>query len=40
MFKNHIENMGWLTSILFAESGIDYNIAKDFVQVKLETIKL
>ena len=30
--------MGWLTSLVFTESGTDYNIAKDFVQVKLEAI--
>ena len=31
MFKNHIKNMGWITSLVF-------NIAKYFGQVKLETI--
>ena len=30
--------MGWITSLVFTESGTDYNIAKDFVQVKIETI--
>ena len=37
MFINHIENMGWITSLVFAESGTDYNIAKDFGQVIIET---
>ena len=37
MFMNHIKNMGWITSLVFAESGTDYNIAKDFGQVKIET---
>ena len=36
-FMNHIENMGWITSLVFTESGIDYNIAKDFGQVRIET---
>ena len=35
MFVNHIENMGWITSLIFAKSGTDYNIAKDFGQVKI-----
>ena len=39
MFMNHIENMGWITSLVFTESGTDYNIAKDFGQVKVETIE-
>ena len=39
MFMNHIKNMGWLQFLVFAESVTDYNIAKDFGQVKLETIK-
>ena len=39
MFMNNVKNMGWLTSLVFTESGIDYNIAKDFGQVKLDTIK-
>ena len=29
MFMNKIENMGWLTSLVFSESGTYYNIAKD-----------
>ena len=33
-----IENMGWITSLVFTESCIDYN-AKDFEQVKIETIE-
>ena len=40
MFMNHIENMGWITSLVFTESGTDYNIAKDFGQVKIETIEI
>ena len=39
MFMNHTENMGWITSLIFNESGTDYNIAKDFGQVKIETIE-
>ena len=39
MFMNHIKNTGWLTSIVFTKSGTDYNIPKDFRQVKLNTIK-
>ena len=31
--------MGWLISIVFTYSGIYYNIEKDCVQVKLETIE-
>ena len=38
MFMNHIENMGWITSLVFTESGAYYNIAKYFGQVKTETI--
>ena len=38
MFMNHIENMGWITSLVFTESGTDYNIAKDFGQVRIQTI--
>ena len=30
MFMNHIKKMGWITSLIFIESGTDYNIAKDF----------
>ena len=37
---NHIENMGWITSLVFTESGTDYNIAKYFGQVKIETIEI
>ena len=40
MFMIHIDNMGWLTSLFFAESGTDYNIAKDFGQVKIETTNM
>ena len=36
---NHIKNMGWITSLVFTESGTDYNIAKYFGQVKIETIE-
>ena len=32
MFMNNIENMGWLTSIVFTESGTDYNTANNFGQ--------
>ena len=37
MFINHIENMGWITSLVFTKSDTDYNIAKDFGQAKIET---
>ena len=30
MFMNHIENMGWFTSLVFTESGTYYHTAKDF----------
>ena len=40
MFMNHIKNMGWLTSLVFTESGTDYNIAKGFGEFKIETIKM
>ena len=39
MFMNHIKNMGWITSLIFTESGKDHNIAKYFGQVKIETIE-
>ena len=39
MFMNHIKNMGWIISIIFTKSGTDYNIAKDFVKFRLETIE-
>ena len=39
MFMNHIENMGWITSLVFTKSATDYNIVKDFGQVKVETIE-
>ena len=38
MFMNHIENMGWITSLVFTESGTDYNIAEYFGQVRIDTI--
>ena len=38
MFMNHIKNLGWITYLVFAEAGTDYNIAKDFGQVRIETI--
>ena len=38
IFINHIKNIGWLTPLVFTESGTYYNTAKDFGQVKLETI--
>ena len=40
MFMNQIENMGWITYLVFTESGTYYNIAKDFGQVKIETIEI
>ena len=39
MFMNHIKDMGWITSLVFIESGTGYNIAKDFGQVIIETIE-
>ena len=39
MFMNHIENMGWITSLIFTESGTYYNIVKVFGQVRIETIE-
>ena len=39
MFMNHIEDMGSLTYLVFTKSGTYYNIAKDFGQVKVETIE-
>ena len=39
MLMNHIENMGWITYLIYTESSTDYNIAKDFGQVRLETIE-
>ena len=39
MFINYIENMDWFTSLVFTKSGTNYNIAKDFGQVKLEMIE-
>ena len=38
MFMNHIENMGWITSLVFTESGTDYNIAKNFGKFRIYTI--
>ena len=38
-FMNHIKNMGWSTSHVFTESGIDYNIEKYFGRVQLDTIE-
>ena len=38
MFMNHIKNMGWITSLVFTESGTYHNITKDFVQVRVEMI--
>ena len=37
---NHIKDMGWITSLVFTESGEDYNIAKYFGQIKIETIEI
>ena len=39
MFMNHIKNMGWITSLVFTESVIDYNIENDYRQVRIETIE-
>ena len=36
---NQIKNIGWITSLVFTESGTDYNIAKDFGRVKIDTIE-
>ena len=40
MFMNRIKNMGWITSLVFIKSGTNYNIAKDFLQVIIETIEI
>ena len=37
---NHIENMGWITSFVFTESGTEYNIEKDFRKFRKETIEI
>ena len=39
MSMNHIKILGWITSIVFTKSSIDDNIARDFVQVRVETIE-
>ena len=39
MFMNYIKNMGWMTSLVFTESGTEYKIPKNFDQIKLETVK-
>ena len=39
MFINHIKNMGLIISLIFTESGTYYNIAKDFVRIRIETIE-
>ena len=39
LFMNYIENMGWITYLFFTKSGTDYNIAKHFVHVRIETIE-
>ena len=39
MFMNHIKNMGWITSLVFTGSGIDYNIEKDFGKFRIDTIE-
>ena len=38
MFMNHFKIMSRLTSLVFAESGIYYNIANDFGRVQLAMI--
>ena len=40
MLMNHIENMGFIISLVFIESGTDYNIAKYFGQFKIERIEI
>ena len=37
---NHIENMGWITSLVLTESSTDYSIAKDFGRVRIDTIEI
>ena len=39
MFMNNIKNMGWITSLVFTESGTDYNIANYFRQIIIDTIE-
>ena len=39
MFMNRIRNICWITSLVFTESGTDYNIAKDFGKVRIDTIE-
>ena len=36
---NHIKNIVWITSLFFTESVTDYNLAKDFEPVRIETIE-
>ena len=36
---NHIKNMGWITYLVFTKSGTDNSTVKDFVYVRIETIK-
>ena len=40
MFMNHIENMGWITSLVFVESGTYYNIANNFRQFRIDSIEI
>ena len=39
IFINHIEDMGWMTYLVFTKSSTDYNIAKDFGLVKIEKVE-
>ena len=39
MFMNHIKDIDWIKSPVFTKSATDYNIAKDFGQVRLDTIQ-
>ena len=39
IFMNHIENMGWITYLVFTKSGTDYNIAEDYEKVRMKKIE-
>ena len=39
MLMNHIENIGWITSLVFTKLGIYYKIAKDFWKVIIKVIE-
>ena len=36
---NSIDNMSWITYLIFTKSGTDYNIVKIFGQARIETIE-